>query len=317
MERRRLGTSALDVAPLALGASVFGWTVAEPTAFALMDRFIDEGFNLIDTADVYYLWAPGNSGGESETIIGNWLQARGARNKVVLATKVGEAMAPDRRGLSRSHIVASLEASLRRLRTDHIDLYQAHIDDPATPLEETLAAFDTLIRDGKVRAVGASNYEPARLSAALEASRACGLARFESFQTLYNLCDRQPFETAFLPVCQDEALGVLTYRSLARGFLTGKYRSQADQDASPRGADAIAYLDGRGRRVLDALDSVAAEAGASPAQAALAWLMTQPGVSSVIASASGPEQLHDLMGAARLQLSREAIDRLTGASGYP
>lgn len=314
MEKRRIGRSALEIAPISLGTSVFGWTVPESVAFDILDLFVDRGFDLIDTADVYYLWAEGNRGGESETIVGNWLKSRGGRDRVILATKVGEDFGDGRRGLRRDHIVSSVEASLKRLRTDYIDLYQAHIDDASTPLEETLEAFRLLIDAGKIRTIGASNYEPGRLAAALAASGAAGLPRFESFQTLYNLCDRPDFEAEIGPLCLREELGVLTYRSLARGFLTGKYRQAGDRAQSMRGGDAIDYLDGRGRRILAALDAVAEAHGATPAQIALAWLIGRPGIAAAIVSASRPQQMSEILDAAELSLAPAEIDALDHAS---
>jgi aryl-alcohol dehydrogenase-like predicted oxidoreductase len=314
MNKRALGRSGLEIAPIALGASVFGWTVDEPTAFGLMDVFIDRGFNLLDTADVYYVWAPGNKGGESETIIGNWLARRGRRDDVILATKVGEEMAAGEGGLSRGHIMRAVEASLSRLRTDYIDLYQAHVDDRATPLEETLHAFETLIARGKVRVIGASNYESPRLAEALRISAGTKAPRYECLQTLYNLCDRAPFETDLMALCQAHDVGVITYRSLARGFLSGKYRSSADRDLSVRGADAITYLNARGNRILAALDEVASSYRATPSQVALAWLMAQPGVTSAITSASRPAQLHELLAAVELALDPDALAFLSAAS---
>jgi aryl-alcohol dehydrogenase-like predicted oxidoreductase len=314
MIKRRIGRSDLETAPIALGSSVFGWTESESTSFEILDCFVDHGFDLIDTADVYYLWAEGRQGGESETIIGNWLKSRGRRDRITLVTKVGEAFADGRGGLTRDHIVASVEGSLRRLQTDHIDLYMAHIDDPKTPLDETLGAFDRLIASGKVRVIGASNYGPARLNDALRTSESLGIPRFESFQTLYNLCDRAVFEKELGTLCRKEDLGVLTYRSLARGFLTGKYRQPDSQGQSPRGGVAISYLEDRGRRILQALDTVAGSSGATPAQVALAWLITRPGIASAIVSASSAEQMDSLLAAADVTLSPADIALLDDAS---
>lgn len=314
MNKRRIGRSELETAPISLGTSVFGWTVPEAVAFGILDRFVARGFDLIDTADVYYLWADGNRGGESETIIGNWLKSRGQRDRVTIATKIGEDFGDGRRGLGRDYIVSGVEASLKRLGTDYIDLYQAHIDDPETPLDETLEAFDHLIKAGKVRVVGASNYEAGRLASALATSAAKGLPRFESFQTLYNLCDRAVFETELAQICEREALGVLTYRSLAQGFLTGKYREPANSGQSERGSTAIGYLDDRGRRILAALDAVAAAHDATPAQVALAWLIARPGICAAIVSASRPEQVDAVLDAAGLVLARDEIAALDAAS---
>src|SRR6266446_6769216 len=235
MKLRRLGKTELEVAPLAFGGNVFGWTVDQPAAFQLLDAFLAAGFNLIDTADIYPKWVPGNQGGESETMIGNWLTERGNRAQVTIATKLGMAMAPDKKGLSRSYMLRAVEDSLRRLQTDYIDLYQSHQDDPETPLAETLSTYGDLIKQGKVRAIGASNYSAERLAEALLVSRQNGLPRYESLQPLYNLYDRAVFEEKLEPLCLEEELGVINFYSLAAGFLTGKYRSVDDLPQSPRG----------------------------------------------------------------------------------
>ena len=313
--RSRLGRSALEVAPIAFGGNVFGWTADEATSFRLLDQFVESGFNLIDTADVYSSWVPGNVGGESERIIGRWLASRGPamRTRVVIATKVGLEMGPGEIGLSREYILRAVDQSLRRLQTDYIDLYQAHRDDATTPLEETARAFDGLIRSGKVRAIGASNFSAARLAAALETSRSLGMARYECLQPHYNLLQRLEFESELAALCVQEELGVIPYFALASGFLTGKYREAADFARSPRGARMGEMLDDRGRRVLAALDSVAAKHGATPAQIALAWLLAR-GVTAPIASATSPSQLQDILGAARLTLDPASIERLDLAS---
>jgi aryl-alcohol dehydrogenase-like predicted oxidoreductase len=311
MEKRALGRSGLTVAPLALGGNVFGWTADRAASERVLDAFVDAGFDLIDTADMYSVWAPGNKGGESETIIGDWLKRRGGRERVVLATKVGADLGPGRQGLSPKRIRQGIEDSLRRLQTDHIDLYQSHYDDAATPQEETLATYAALIREGKVRAIGASNFTAARLAEALETSRKLGLPRYETLQPHYNLVERAGYEAELEPLCRREGLGVIPYFSLASGFLTGKYRSEADFGKSVRGGGMAKYLDDRGRRVLAALDRVAAERRATPAQVALAWLMARPGITAPIASATGPAQLQEIIGAARLALSpgdRAALD---------
>ena len=313
MKRRPLGRSGLEVAPLAFGANVFGWTVDEPTAFLLLDAFVDHGFNLVDTADVYSKWAPGNSGGESETVIGRWIERSGKRDRVVIATKVGMEM-PAGKGLSARYIRAACEASLRRLRVDRIDLYQAHAEDPQTPIEETLEAFDRLVREGKVRAIGASNYSAPALSAALEASAARGLAAYATLQPKYNLYSRSDFEGALMTLCVREEIGVIPYYGLASGFLTGKYRSKADLAQSARGPAVEKYLDERGMRILAALDEVARELHAKPAQVALAWLMARPAISAPIASATTLAQLRELMAAADLALDARAMERLDRAS---
>jgi len=314
MERRRLGNSGLEVAPLALGGNVFGWTVDEAIGFALLDAFVANGFNLIDTADVYPKWVPGNRGGESEEMIGSWLKRRGRRHDVVLATKVGMEMAPDRKGLSKEHILRSAEESLRRLQTDYIDLYQSHQDDSTTPLEETLEAYDQLIKQGKVRAIGASNYSAARLAEALDVSKRLGLPRYESLQPLYNLYDRAAYESELEPLCERENIGVIPYYSLAAGFLTGKYRSEGDIGQSARGGTVKKYLNERGFRVLAALDEVAAQYDSTPARVALAWMIARPSITAPIASATSLDQLTDLFEATKLQLSAEAIEELNRAS---
>ena len=312
MEKRKLGSSGLEIAPLMFGGNVFGWTADEATSFALLDAFVGEGFNAIDTADVYSRWIPGHVGGESETVIGKWLAARGGRDRVVIATKVGMDMGEGGKGLSRAHIVKSAEASLKRLRTDHIDLYQSHEDDAGTPLDETLEAYDRLIQDGKVRAVGASNYDAARLREALAVSAGRGLPRYETLQPHYNLYDRAGFEDGLADACREAGIGVIPYFGLARGFLTGKYRSEADLSKSPRGGGVKRYLDARGFAILAALDKVSAELGATPAQVALAWLMTR--VTAPIASATSVEQFKEIAGAARLVLGAEARGVLEEAS---
>jgi aryl-alcohol dehydrogenase-like predicted oxidoreductase len=314
MQTRKLGQSGLTVAPFALGGNVFGWTADETMSFEILDAFVAAGFNLIDTADVYSRWAPGHQGGESETVLGRWLRRSGHRDKVVIATKVGMEMGPDAKGLSRGYIHRAVERSLQRLQTDRIDLYQSHQDDPATPLEETLGAFGELIRQGKVRAIGASNYAAERLAEALRASRAHGLPRYEALQPLYNLYDRQPYEEALEPLCVKEGIGVITYFSLARGFLAGKYRSEADLTKSPRGSGVKQYLNERGERILRALDAVAARYRTTPARVSIAWLLTRPSVTAPIASATNLEQLHELIEATRLELDAAAVDELTRAS---
>ena len=316
MQLRPLGRSGLQVSPLCLGGNVFGWTVDEAASFKLLDAWLDAGFNFVDTADVYSRWVHGHAGGESETILGKWFRQSGKRNRVVLATKVGMAMGDTDadKGLAKARIRSAVEASLRRLRTDVIDLYQAHTDDATTPLEETLAAFAELIREGKVRAIGASNYSAPRLSEALAVSADAGLPRYETLQPLYNLMERPAYEDALEQVCVDNKLGVLNYYALASGFLTGKYRSSADLGKSVRSGGAKKYLDERGKAVLGALDAVAGTVGATPGQVALAWQIARPSVTAPIASASTPAQLEELVGAARLRLdtpSIELIDRAT------
>ncbi len=314
LSRRPLGNSGIDLPPLMFGGNVFGWTADKATSFALLDALLDAGFNAIDTADVYSRWAPGHSGGESETVIGEWLAARGGRERVIIATKVGMDMGDGNVGLSRAWITRAVDDSLRRLQTDYIDLYQAHRDDENTPLEETLEAFASLIQAGKVRAIGASNYSAPRLRESLDVSAKLGVPRYESLQPHYNLVERAIFEEALEPLCRAEGIGVINYFALAAGFLTGKYRSEADLAKSPRGAGVAKYLDERGKRILAALDAAAAATGGTPGQIAIAWLIARPSVTAPIASATSIEQLHDLIGAARLTLDAETITALDHAS---
>lgn len=316
MKKRKLGNTGLKVAPLAFGGNVFGWTADEQTSFTLLDAFVDAGFNLIDTADVYSHWAEGNCGGESETIIGKWLQRSGRRDRVVIATKVGKEMGPDQKGLSESYILRAVENSLQRLQTDYIDLYQSHDDDKKVPLEETLKAYDRLIKDGKVRAIGASNYDARRLEQALQISTQHGLPRYESLQPLYNLYDRPEFEKELAPLCRTQNLGVISYFSLASGFLTGKYRSADDLAGRARADMVKKYLDERGRRILTALDRVAAEYALTPTKAALAWLIAQPSITAPIASATSLAQLQELIEATTVELDSAAMDLLNEASVY-
>ncbi|HEY8564460.1 MAG TPA: aldo/keto reductase [Beijerinckiaceae bacterium] len=314
MQTRRLGRSDIHVPPFCLGGNVFGWTADETASFAVLDAYLDAGFTFIDTADIYSTWGPGHTGGESETVIGRWMKARGCRDRVVIATKVGGEMAPDKKGLSKAYILQAVEDSLRRLQTDVIDLYQSHFDDENLPVEEPLQAYDALIKAGKVRAVGASNFSPARLSAALDASRRDGLPRYESLQPGYNLYDRQEFEAELADLCRREELGVIPYFSLAAGFLTGKYRSKADLEGRARAGRVGRYLDARGERILSTLDAVAADQGATPAQVALAWLIARPGLTAPIASATSVAQLDELLAAPRLSLSADTLARLDEAS---
>jgi aryl-alcohol dehydrogenase-like predicted oxidoreductase len=310
MERRKLGKTGLETAPLVLGGNVFGWTADEPTSLALLDAFLDTGFNAIDTADAYSRWVPGHAGGESETIIGKWLKRRGGRDKVLILTKVASEMGAGKKGLSKAYIMEAVEASLKRLQTDYIDLYQSHWPDPETPIEETLEAHQKLLDQGKVRAVGASNLDAPALSAALEAGDGKTRAHYQTLQPEYNLFDRAGYEGELEAVCRKEGLGVITYFSLASGFLTGKYRSKADLSKSPRGEDIEKYLDARGQRVLAALDEVAARYRATPAQIALAWLMARPSVTAPIASATTLAQLKDIMKSAEIRLDRDAVAKL-------
>jgi aryl-alcohol dehydrogenase-like predicted oxidoreductase len=316
MKKRKLGNSGLEVGPLALGGNVFGWTVDEPTAFAILDAFAASGCNLIDTADSYSRWAQGNKGGESETIIGKWLKQSGNRSKVIIATKVGSEMGPDKKGLSKRYILQAVEDSLKRLQTDTIDLYQSHFDDPDTPLEETLEAYAQLIRQGKVRAIGASNYSAERLSQALQVSKQQKYPSYQSLQTLYNLYDRADYEGSLEPLCRKNGLGVITYFSLAKGFLTGKYRSEHDLSKSVRGQGVKNYLNERGFRILQALDQVAERYRTTPASVSLAWLIARPGITAPISSATSLEQLNDLIQAAKLELDHASTELLNQASAH-
>jgi aryl-alcohol dehydrogenase-like predicted oxidoreductase len=314
MQQQQIGRSDLYVAPLALGGNVFGWTADEPTSFKILDAFIAAGFNFIDTADVYSRWVPGHTGGESEEILGRWIKQSGKRSRVIVATKAGMEMGPERKGLSKAYIFRAVEDSLRRLQTDYIDLYQSHQDDSGTPLEETLEAFAQLIQAGKVRAIGASNYSAERLSEALEVSGRNGWPGYQSLQPLYNLYDRSGYEAGLESVCRERGLAVFTYFSLASGFLTGKYRSESDLSRKARGQMVKKYLDERGTRILQALDRVADRYEANPTQVALAWLMGRPSVTAPIASATSLTQLNDLIAATRLRLDESAIQSLNQAS---
>jgi aryl-alcohol dehydrogenase-like predicted oxidoreductase len=316
MQYRTLGRSALQVSPLCLGGNVFGWTADEKTSFSLLDAWVDAGFNFIDTADVYSRWVPGHKGGESETVIGRWLkQGGGRRGKVVIATKVGMDMGEGKSGLSPKYIMQAADDSLRRLQVERIDLYQAHIDDEKTPLDATLEAFARLIEQGKVRAIGASNYSAARLAEALEVSKRDKLPRYESLQPLYNLYDRAVFERELQPLCIREEIGVISFYALAAGFLSGKYRSKEDAVKSARGENTVKkYLDERGLRILAALDEAAGRTGSTPAQVAIAWVMTQPGITAPIASASNLAQLSELVKASQLVLDAETMALLDRAS---
>jgi aryl-alcohol dehydrogenase-like predicted oxidoreductase len=314
MDKRRLGQSDLYLAPIMLGGNVFGWMIDEKTSFGILDVFVDGGFNAVDTSDSYARWVPGNPGGESETIIGNWLRRSGKRDKVLIATKVGEDMG-EGRSLKKDYILRECESSLRRLQTDYIDLYQTHFDDEVTPPDETMQAYAQLVAAGKVRAIGASNMTPARLTASLAASRKLGLPRYESLQSLYNLSDRKEFETEFEPICRQERLGVINYYSLAAGFLTGKYRSPEEGARHPgRGGRLKRYLDARGMRILRALDEIAARHKAVPAQIALAWLIAKPFITAPIVSATSMAQLNEIMKAPHTKLTEHDLAALDRAS---
>lgn len=315
VERRKLGNSGLEIAPLVLGGNVFGWTVNDAGTAELLDRFVDAGFNMVDTADVYSNWVAGNQGGDSETLIGKWLKQSGKRGKILIATKVGLPM-QGKKGLSKTHILRSAEESLRRLQTDYIDLYQSHTEDAETPQDETLEAYAELMKSGKVRAIGASNFKADTLRQALEISRKKGLPRYESLQPHYNLYVREEFEAGPAKICAENNIGVITYFSLASGFLTGKYRSEKDLADRARGARVQQYMNPRGFRILAALDEVAREYAATPAQIALAWLMAKPPVAAPIASATSVKQLDELIGAARIALGGEAMAKLDRASEH-
>ncbi len=315
-QKRHLGNSGIEVAPLAFGGNVFGWTVDEATSFKLLDAFVSAGFNLIDTADVYSTWVPGNKGGESETIIGKWLKLHGNRDKVVIATKVGSDMGGGRKGLAPHYIAQAVEDSLKRLQTDYIDLYQSHRDDETIPQEETLEAYDKLLNQGKIRAIGASNFSAKRLAEALTISGRWGYPSYISLQPQYNLYDREDFEKDLEPLCLEKNIGVINYYSLASGFLTGKYRSQADLNKSARGGKAVSYLTDRGLRILKALDEVSAQHRSNPAAVSIAWLIHRKSITAPIASATTVEQLQDLFKATELKLSAQDIDLLTKTSAY-
>jgi aryl-alcohol dehydrogenase-like predicted oxidoreductase len=315
MKKNNLGNSGLEVSALCLGGNVFGWTADETTSFKLLDGFVDAGGNFIDTANSYSTWAPGHQGGESETVMGKWLQARSNRSQVIIATKVGVEVA-GRKGLAKDYILSAVEDSLQRLQTDYIDLYQSHRDDPNTPVEETLEAYAQLVQQGKVRAIGASNFTSARLTESLAATGKHAYPRYESLQPNYNLYDRADYETNLESTCVQEGLGVIPYFSLASGFLTGKYRRDEDLAKSARGRTASKYLNERGFRILDALDLVAKRLGVTAGQVAIAWLLARPSITAPIASATNLDQLHDLIGAVNLELDGDSLETLNQASAY-
>ena len=315
MDKRPLGRSGLRIAPLVLGGNVFGWTADEATSFAILDRFVEHGFDLIDTANVYSAWVPGHDGGESERIIGKWLRKSGKRDRVLIATKVGHSMTAESKGLRSAAIEKHVEASLARLQTDRIDLYQTHMDDEATPVQETLEALGRLVKAGKVRAIGASQYAPARLRESLQASSRLGLPRYDTLQPEYNLYDRAAFERDYQPLAGELGLAVIAFFGLAKGFLSGKYRQAGDIEGRPRAAGLEKYFEGeRGLRILAALDAAAARTGATQAQVSLAWLMAQPTIAGPIASVTSVAQLDEIAGAARLQLDAETLALLDRAS---
>ena len=314
MKARKLGNTGFEVAPLAFGGNVFGWTADEAMSFRLLDAFVAAGFNLIDTADSYSRWASGHQGGESETVIGRWIARRGRHDDVIIATKVGSDMGQGHKILRKDYILQACDASLRRLKVDCIDLYQSHWDDENTPLEETLSAHDQLLRQGKVRAIGASNLSASRLQHALDVAKENKLPRYATLQPHYNLYERASFEGELQSLCVRENLGVITYFSLAAGFLTGKYRSEADFKKSARGPGMKKFMNPRGMKILDALHGVARRLSATPAQVSLAWLMARPGVTAPIVSATNLDQLREILGATALKLDAEATAELERAS---
>lgn len=316
MEKRKLGRSGLEVSPVCFGGNVFGWTIDQATSFEILDTFVAAGGNFIDTADVYSKWVPGNQGGESETILGKWLSQRRNREQIVIATKVGSDMGLNGKGLSRKHILQAVDDSLQRLQTDYIDLYQSHIDDESTPIEETLETYAELLRQGKVRVIGASNYSAARLAQALQVSQQHGYPRYESLQPLYNLYDRSDYEQELEPLCLQQEIGVISYFSLASGFLSGKYRSQEDIANSSRAGMVKKYLNARGLRILAALDEVAKTYHTTPTQVSLAWLITRKSITAPIVSATKVEQLNEIIKALDLKLDSASIQLLEQASTW-
>lgn len=316
MKTKKLGNSGLDVSALCFGGNVFGWTLEEAESFKVLDAFAEAGGTFIDTADVYSRWKPGNHGGESETIIGKWMKERKNRHQIILATKVGMEMGPNKKGLGKDYILSAVEASLKRLQTDHIDLYISHKEDDDTPVTETVEAYGQLIKHGKIRVAGASNYSGKRLRKAIEASHHATAPAYQSLQPLYNLYDRADFEQNLLPVCEEFQLGVTPYYSLASGFLTGKYRSEADLSKSPRGGGAKKYMNERGTKILNALDRVAKEHRSTPTSVALAWLLSRPQVTAPIASATSVTQLKDLVAATELKLDGPSLELLDRESAF-
>jgi aryl-alcohol dehydrogenase-like predicted oxidoreductase len=316
MEKRQLGNTTLHVYPVTFGGNVFGWTIDEKKSFEILDGFTGAGFNFIDTADVYSRWAPGNNGGESETIIGNWMKQKKNREDIILATKVGSDMGDGKKGLSKKYILKAAEDSLTRLKTDYIDLYQTHFDDETTPIEETLEAYAQLIKEGKVRHIGASNLTPERLKKSMDVAIEHNLPGYQTFQPHYNLYEREKFEGGLEPLCLGYGLGVLNYYSLASGFLTGKYRSKDDLDKSQRGGGVAKYLDERGFKILAALDEVAKQLNSTPATVALVWLIHRPSVTAPIVSATSLKQLESIIQAPDLAITAHEIELLTQESTW-
>ena len=316
MEKRTLGGTDIQIAPLVFGGNVFGWTADEPTSFRLLDAFTDAGFNGIDTSDNYTAWIPGNTGGDSERVIGKWLKQTGKRDKVVIATKVGGKFSEEKKGLKKAYILQSIEDSLTRLQTDHIDLYQTHYDDLETPIEETLEAYAEIVRSGKVRAIGTSNMTPERIIESINISKQKGFPAYQSLQPEYNLLEREKYETQYAPVAKEHHMGVIPFFALASGFLTGKYRSEKDLEGSSRTKYVARYLNEKGFKILNALDEVAAQYNSKPGTIAIAWVMAQPGITAPIASASNMGQFDDLVAAASIKLDAKALALLNAVSAY-
>lgn len=316
MEKRKLGNSDIEIAPLVFGGNVFGWTTDDNRTFELLDAFVDAGFNAVDTADVYSAWVPGNHGGESETAIGKWFKKTGKRDRIILATKVASEMGPGKKGLSKKYIQEAVESSLKRLQTDYIDLYQSHYDDPETPVEETLETYNDLVKAGKVRVIGASNFPIPRLEESVKVSQQEGFAVYQTFQPEFNLFDRQDFEENIAPFTVDNNLSVISYFSLASGFLSGKYRSKDDLKGSKRAGMVEKYLTERGFKILAALDEISSEYNSNPAAISLAWLIAHPAVTAPIASATSLDQLKQLTDAATINLDEAAIEKLNIASAW-
>lgn len=316
MEKRTLGGTDIQIAPLVFGGNVFGWTADEPTSFRLLDAFTDAGFNGIDTSDNYTAWIPGNTGGDSERVIGKWLKQTGKRDKVVIATKVGGKFSEEKKGLKKAYILQSIEDSLTRLQTDHIDLYQTHYDDPETPIGETLEAYAEIVKSGKVRAIGTSNMTVERLAESINISKQKGFPAYQSLQPEYNLMEREKYETQYAPYVKEHNMGVIPYFALASGFLTGKYRNEKDLEGSSRTKYVARYLNEKGFKILKALDEVAAQYNSKPGTIAIAWVMAQPGITAPIASASNMAQFDDLVAAASVKLDAKALNLLNAVSAY-
>jgi len=316
MEKRQLGNTDLQIYPIAFGGNVFGWTLDEKKSFEILNGFTEAGFNFIDTADVYSRWKPGNSGGESEKIIGKWLKEKKNRHDIILTTKVGSDMGDGKKGLKKKYILQAVEDSLKRLKTDYLDLYQTHFDDESTPVLETLEAYDQLVKDGKIRWIGTSNMSPERIKESLETSVEKGLPSYETLQPHYNLYAREKYESEYETLALGHGLGVFTYFSLESGFLTGKYRTKEDLKKSPRGGDMDKYFDERGMKILDALDEISKQNDTTPASVALAWLIQRPSVTAPIVSATSLSQLDAIIQAPKLNLDSDAIRFLTSQSAW-